>query len=300
MIIDEIKNTFRRPNNALKQLIVINVIVFVIMGILAVIAELSGFQTVFAVFHDQFMIPPLFGDFIRRPWTLFTYSFTHSLVDFLHIIFNMLGLYWFGRLITEYLGSRKLVALYILGGVAGGLAFLFFFNFVPYFQERALNVGGMVGASAAVYAIAVAAATLLPDYSFYLIFIGPVKIKYIVMVYIFFSFLGIVGANAGGNIAHLGGAVVGYFFISQLKRGRDLGRPVNATLDFFKSFFVPRPKIRVSYNSRTDKARTEVRKEPVSKTDQQEIDAILDKISAKGYSSLTKEEKEKLFKASKK
>ncbi len=300
-ILDDIKNAFRQNDNALNQLILINVIVFVFLAILKVLSFFTGLEEVFGFVYNQFSIPPIGIDFIKRPWTIISYSFAHSLSGIFHILFNMLVLYWFGRLISEYLGSPKVVNLYILGALAGGLLYLLFYNAVPVFAERASQVSGMVGASAAVYAIMVAAAVLLPDYSFHLIFIGPVKIKWIVAFYIFLSFLGSTGANAGGNIAHLGGAFIGWVYIRQLQSGNDWGKPIQSILDFFRGIFEDKPKIKVSYKQKKTKRKTEkVKSGNVTDLDQDEIDAILDKIAEKGYESLTKEEKQKLFNASQK
>lgn len=301
-IIDDIKSAFRQNDNALNQLILINVIVFVALAILKVLAFFTGVEGIFTVVYKQFSIPPLAGDFILRPWTLITYAFAHSLGGIFHILFNMLVLYWFGRLIAEYIGSPKVVNLYVLGAIAGGVLYLIFYNAVPVFAERASMVSGMVGASAAVYAIMVAAAVLLPDYQFHLIFIGPVKIKWIVAFYIFLSFLGSTGSNAGGNIAHLGGALIGWLYIRQLQAGNDWGRPVQAVLEFFRGFFKEESKIKVSYKSKntSHKSYASPGRTSSSDPDQSEIDAILDKIAEKGYESLSKEEKQKLFKASQK
>lgn len=294
----EFKNAFQRSNNAHVQLIIINVSVFLLMGALYVFSKIGRLDGVFDVLHNQFTIPPQLGEFLTRPWTLFTYSFAHSLTDIFHILFNMLALYWFGKLFVEYLGSDKLVALYVLGGLSGGILYLIMFNTIPYFVE-ASNFPGMVGASAAVYAIMVATAVLLPDYTFFLLFLGPVKIKYIVFFYITVSFLGSVGPNAGGNIAHLGGALIGFVYMKQLQAGVNWGSWITVTLDWIKELFQPRPKVKVSY--RKD-AGTKMPRQPTpkSKISQEEIDAILDKISDGGYESLSKEEKEKLFNASKK
>jgi hypothetical protein len=158
----------------------------------------------------------------------------------------------------------------------------------------------MVGASAAVYAIVVAAATLLPDYTFFLLFLGPVRIKYIAAVYIFISFLGSVGSNAGGNIAHLGGALIGFVYIKQLQGGSNWGGWITATLDWFKSLFKPRSKVKVTYRKNEGPSSNKSAYKASSSVSQEELDAILDKISEGGYESLTKDEKEKLFNASKK
>lgn len=305
---DEFKSAFQRPNNAHVQLIIINVVVFVFIGVVVVLSTMTGFDSLAIFTKAQFSIPPSFPEFFTRPWTLFSYMFAHSLGDIFHILFNMLVFYYFGRLFVEYLGSDKLVATYILGGLAGGIAYLLVYNFVPYFSDR-LDVSpvimspylfpGMVGASAAVYSVVVATAALLPNYTFFLLFIGPVRIKYIAAFCIVVSFLGSIGSNAGGNIAHLGGALIGFVYLKQLQAGVNWGGWVTVTLDWFKDLFKSKPKVKVTYRSEDKKVKKEM-KVPVSKTSQAEIDAILDKISDRGYESLTKEEKEKLFNASKK
>ncbi|WP_306307943.1 rhomboid family protein [Chryseotalea sanaruensis] len=276
--------------------------IFLFVGVIFVFSRIAGFDALVEVVYDQFTIPPQFSEFLTRPWTLFTYSFAHSLTDIFHILFNMLALYWFGRLFIEYLGSDKLVALYVLGGMAGAIFYLVMFNTIPYFIE-ASNFNGMVGASAAVFAIMVAVATLLPDYTFYLLFLGPVKIKYIVFVYIVISFIGSVGPNAGGNLAHLGGALMGFVYMKQLQAGVNWGGWITAVIDWVKDLFQPRPKVKVSYRKEeaafAQKKNVKVTSEK-GKISQEEIDAILDKISDGGYESLTKDEKEKLFNASKK
>lgn len=302
MIFNEFKNAFQRNNHAHVQLIIINVAIFLFMGVIFVFSRIAGFDALFEAVYDQFTIPPQFAEFLTRPWTLFTYSFAHSLTDIFHILFNMLALYWFGRLFIEYLGSDKLVALYVLGGMAGAVFYLVMFNTIPYFIE-ASNFNGMVGASAAVYAIMVAVATLLPDYTFFLLFLGPVKIKYIVFFYIVISFIGSVGPNAGGNLAHLGGAFMGFVYMKQLQAGVNWGSWITVVIDWVKDLFQTRPKVKVSYRKEeaafAQKKSTKVTSEK-GKISQEEIDAILDKISDGGYESLTKEEKEKLFNASKK
>jgi membrane associated rhomboid family serine protease len=301
---DDFKNAFNRPNSAHTQLIIINVVVFLFLALLNVFSSLFGFQGVFHFVYDQFSIPPVFSEFLTRPWTLITYAFAHSLNDIFHILFNMLVFYWFAKLIIEYLGSDKVIILYVLGALAGSIAYLMVYNLIPFYVERS-GFSGMVGASAAVYAVVVAAATLLPNYTFFLLFLGPVKIKYIAAFYIVLSFLGSVGGNAGGNIAHLGGAFMGYLYITQLQSGNDWGKWIISTMNFVKSFFKPSSKIKVSYkkekttSSRPSSSSSSAASKKSSNASQEEIDAILDKISEKGYESLSKEEKQKLFNASK-
>ena len=297
-MLEEFRNAFQRSNNAHVQLILINIIVFVLLGTLKVIFRLTDLDNLFVSFHNQFSIPPIVGDFVTRPWTIITYAFAHDLTGFLHILFNMLILYWFGRLFVEYLGSDKLIAVYVLGALFGAVFYLLAFNAVPYYVERAPAVSGMVGASAAVLAIVVGAATLIPNYTFYLLFFGPVKIKYIAAFYVVLSFLGAADGNAGGNIAHLGGAVIGFVYIKQLQAGINWGSWITMTIEWFASLFKSKPKVKVTY--RSDEPKRTEKKRKSAKASQEEIDAILDKISAAGYESLTKDEKEKLFNASKK
>jgi membrane associated rhomboid family serine protease len=294
-VFEEFKNAFSRYHNAHVQLIIINVMIFLALAVVYVFSTVSGFESVFTIIHKQFLIPPKLIEFITRPWTLVTYAFAHSMSDIFHILFNMLALYWFGKLLIEYLGNDKLIAVYVLGALAGGILYLVMFNTIPFFVERS-SFSGMVGASASVYAVMVATATLLPNYTFFLLFLGPVRIKYIAFFYIIISFLGSVGPNAGGNLAHLGGALMGFVYIKQLQVGVNWGGWITATLDWIKNLFTPKQKVKVTYR----KSQTEKKPSSFSKATQEEIDAILDKISDRGYESLTKEEKEKLFNASKK
>ncbi|MDZ7605146.1 MAG: rhomboid family intramembrane serine protease [Cyclobacteriaceae bacterium] len=301
-IFDEFKQAWSKPNNGLAQLIIINVVVFVIFGILFVLGKIPALEVILPAVYKQFTIPAPLGEFITRPWTIITYAFAHSLTDMWHILMNMLVFYWFGRIFVDTFGSQKLINLYILGAIAGGVTYLLAYNLIPFYTDRATMFSGMVGASAAVYAVSVAAATYFPDYRFYMLFFGQVKIKYLVAVYIFFSFIGTVGDNAGGNLAHLGGALMGFIYIKQLTRGHEMGRWVFHIMEFVKSFFIRRPTIKVSHRQTAKKPTSSAqapKKSGATVVNQAEIDKILDKISERGYDSLSKEEKEKLFNASK-
>ena len=301
-VFEEVKNAWNKPNNGLAQLIIINVGIFVVLGILAVISSIAGVDAIFTFVYRQFTIPAPFDEFIFRPWTIITYAFAHSFQTLWHIIMNMLVLYWFGRVFVDFFGSQKLINLYVLGAIAGGVTYLLAYNLIPFYSDRMNLFSGMVGASAAVFAISVATATHFPDHRFFLLFLGPVKIKYLVGVYIFISFLGSVGSNAGGNLAHLGGALIGFIYARQMMKGNEMGIWVFKTMEFIKSFFVHKPKIKVTHRQpkSTPSAKTSASPKPKSDFSQDEIDKILDKISERGYDSLTKDEKEKLFNASKK
>lgn len=289
-IFEEIKYNFQQRENGLVKLILVNVIIFVVLSIFWVIAKLSKADYLFLLIYNQFMLPAEISGFIRQPWTLFTYFFAHSIPDLLHILFNMLFLYWFGKIISEYIGNRRLINLYILGGLTGAVVFLLLFNFFPYFVERSQGVR-LVGASGSVYAVVVGAATLVPHYRFHLLFLGPVKITYIAAFFVFGSFIGTIGDNSGGNVCHLGGALLGFLYVQQLRNGRDLGKPINYIANLIKN--ISKPKMKVTYRSAP-------KGKAPGEPSQEEIDRILDKISRSGYESLTKSEKEMLFKASEK
>jgi membrane associated rhomboid family serine protease len=250
-MLEEFKNAFQRHNNGHVQLILINIVVFVIMSVLRLVFTWSDAYKAFEFIHQQIAIPAAIGIFLQKPWTLITYAFAHDLSDIFHILFNMLFFYWFGRLFVEYLGSDKLIAVYVLGAFAGGIAYLLVYNLVPYYEARVPG-GGMIGASAAVYAVAVATATLLPDYTFFLLFLGPVRIKYIAAFYIFLSLLGSVGSNEGGNVAHLGGALLGFVYIKQLQAGNNWGIWITVTLDWFRGLFAGRRHVKVSYRKEAE------------------------------------------------
>ncbi len=293
-ILDEFKNAFNRPNNGLMKILVINLVVFLALIFFRVILAFSGAGEVYELILRQLMLPAALDDFIVKPWTLITYFFTHE--GFFHILFNMLFVYWFGSLILEFLGSQKLVNLYVLGGLAGGIFYILMYNTLPYFAGQ-VETSRMLGASAGVYAVVVGAATFMPNYTISLILLGPVRIKYIALFYVILSFAQSAGPNAGGQLAHLAGAGLGFIYIKQLQNGNDLGKPLTSFFTFIKSFFVRQPKVKVSYRNTQKKSNGRTVGKTTSKQD--EIDTILDKISESGYDSLSKEEKQKLFDASK-
>lgn len=290
-ILADIRSTFSRRDNALNQLLVINVLVFVVLLVLGAVLQFSDAGGAYLVLLRQLALPSDLGELLRHPWTLLTYAFTHE--GFFHILFNMLNLYWFGMLVREYLGDRRLVSIYVLGALAGAVLFLLSYNLLPKLQ---IHPATMVGASAAVTAIILAAATLLPDYTFMLFLLGPVRIKYIAAAVVLISIAGINSANPGGQIAHLGGALLGFIYVRQLQRGRDLGRPVVAVGEWINGLLHGRSRLRVSH--RSPQEAPSGKRGPLAQPAQEEIDRILEKISRSGYESLSKEEKQKLFKAS--
>lgn len=299
-IVDDIKREFSKSENSLVKIILINTAVFMVLLLAKIILTLSQSSNIYSWIVNQLQLPASTTEFLYRPWTLVTYFFTHD--DIFHILFNMLFFYWFGKLIDEYLGAKRVVALYMLGGLFGGIIYMTIYNLLPYFQPY-LAQSRMMGASAAAFAVAVGASTLLPNYTFNLIFLGPIRIKFIALFYIILSLAQTVGPNAGGNLAHLGGALIGYIFIKLLQNGTDLGRPIYSMMNGWSGLFKKRPTMQVTYREKqVYRSTTTYSSTTTSSTieipDQTEIDSILDKISRSGYESLTKEEKQKLFKAS--
>jgi membrane associated rhomboid family serine protease len=244
---------------------------------------------------DWLGVPAAAMELIYKPWTVLTYQFLH--VDLWHIFSNMIMLYFGGVLFMEYLDTRKLVITYVLGGIFGAVLYVIAYNLFPVF-EPVVNNSRMFGASASVLAIITAIATFVPNYVVNLLLFGRVKLKYIAVIFIILDLLSIPKGNAGGHIAHLGGAIYGYLFIVQYKRGNDWSLFFSRIINFFQRLWPEnrKSKMTVAY------------KKPVSDEDynleknmrQQKIDEILDKISKSGYDSLNKKEKEILFKMSNK
>ncbi|WP_309937550.1 rhomboid family intramembrane serine protease [Aureibacter tunicatorum] len=309
-IADDLRNAFRKSNNALAKFIIFNLAVFIILNIVNVITQLSGTEPVFKTIMSFIQMPPQLPSLLIKPWTILTYGFVH--LDFFHVLFNMLFLYWFGQLIMSYLGNQKFINIYILGVLAGGLFYTIFYNTFSFYNQNAEAFGApLIGASAGVMAIVWAGATLMPNYTFHLLFLGPVKLKYIALFYFILSLIRITGFNAGGELAHVGGAIMGFIYIKQLRKGRDIGLFIEKIMSLGERIFKPKPFIKVTHSmsdstskaTRSRSKETEYSSVSTNTTyfvNQDEIDAILDKISERGYEALTKEEKQKLFNASKK
>jgi len=287
-IIEDIKNAWNKKDNGLIKIIIINIIVFVSVSFIQVILTISGLSSFFTLLINKLMLPASLSTFILQPWSIISYFFLH--MNFMHILWNMLFLYWFGKIITDNIGNNALISLYVLGGIIGGLLYMATYNIIPYYGER-VSESLMLGASAGVFSVVVGSATLMPNYTFYLLLIGPVRIKYIALFYVLLSFFDVAGSNAGGEIAHLGGAFIGYIFIKQLQNGVNMGEGIINLINLFN-------KKKRKKESKRDVSQ-DLRKGSIEPS-QDEVDKILDKISDSGYSSLTKKEKERLFNASKK
>jgi len=289
---DDIKLTFRNGSN-LTRLIYINVAVFVLITLVAGIGFLLNNQDVSGKALNLLSVPASLNALLLRPWTLITYMFTHK--DIWHILFNMLWLYSFGRIFLEYLDQRKLVAVYLLGGLSGALVYILSFNIFPAFTG-VLADSAAIGASASVMAIVIAISAYVPDYTVQLFLFGRIKIKYLALAIFVFTSIMDFSVNSGGKLAHIGGAFFGYLYILNLKHGRDMGKGFNSIIDFFVTIFKPGKKLKVTHK----KVATEYEYNKIKVEQQKTINHILDKISKGGYDSLTKEEKETLFKESQK
>ena len=294
--IDDIKRSYTQGSMLLK-LIFINIGVFVVLHVLALGSLLMNAGDGILQWVE---LPSDLGMLLHRPWTLITYMFAHY--GFLHILFNMLWLYWLGRIFMEYFSPKQLTGVYLLGGLGGALLFLLAYNTLPYF--RALPEQAFLkGASASVIAIVVATAVYAPDYRIGLLFLGEVPLKWVALVTVAIAVLGLDAGNVGGNIAHIGGAIVGAWFGLRIKRGRDITRPLNTAIDTVVGLFNGRswklPKFEKKAGAKHNQQQAQQRpNRPADEVSEDELDKILGKIKVAGYDALTDEEKDKLFKAS--
>lgn len=301
---EKMKIFFSR-REALSRLILINIIIWLGIALVKNLAFLfsspeAGSSGLYKHYLSEYLLsflalPASIEVFIAKPWTLLSYMFLHF--DFLHILFNMLWLYWFGVIFIQYLSQRQLLATYIFGGITGGLLYMLAYNVFPVFDLVRSSALAM-GASASVLAIVVAISFYVPNYTINLFILGPIKIKYIAIVSILMDLMMINSGNAGGHIAHLGGALWGFAYVRLLPH-----------FDPSKLFGIfSGENMRKYRESRKSRFKVHYGKPPVSdeeynmqkKEKQQRIDKILDKISQSGYNSLTKEEKELLFSSSNK
>lgn len=277
----------------ISRIIVILILVFVVQIFLWLVGDVifGGWGTKIL---DYFLLSSSATQTLKHIWTPFTYSLFHA--NPFHLIFNLLGLYWFGSVIKEYIGNPKITPIFYLGALFGGLTYLLLYNpimRIPYSAE----LGVLIGASGGVLAILGAAATIAPNHSFHLIFFGPIRLLWIALFYVILDLFNIAKADIGTGLAHIGGLGFGVLFAKLLQNGVDVSKMFYAVIDFFTGIFSPKPKLKVVHKE-TKKAHSTSNTNTTPS--QNEIDAILDKIGKSGYGSLTAEERETLFKASNK
>lgn len=283
---DNLKYKFQRFTIA-EKLIVLNVLFFVIPFFLQTLFYLFNIPS--TTFLSWFHLLPSFTEVLFRPWTLITYSFLHG--NFMHILWNMILLYFVSRMYLNLFSEQQFLKNYLLGVLAGGLVFLIGYNLFPVFNGM---FPPLVGASAGVMAILIFVATYTPDQEVRLLFIN-VKLQYIGIALVVVDILQIPNGNAGGRLAHLGGAFLGFLYAKQLQKGNDIGSGLDRIWTFISSPFTEKK----AQNMHTVHRSKTVSKKKTQNGQQQKIDAILDKISTSGYESLTQEEKDFLFRAGK-
>jgi len=291
-ILSDIKHTFKE-GSALTRLIYINIGVFLVVSIFGVILYLTGRSN---ILPEWLSVPSNISEILKKPWTPFTYMFLHT--GFIHLLFNILGLYWFGKLFLYRLDGDKLLSVYLLGGLSGAAFYVVAYNLFPVFQS--VN-GLLMGASASVFAILVAIAFYDPNNEIHLSFIGTFQLKYVALFYVLLSFIGISTTNPGGNIAHLGGAFWGWFYIFQLQKGKDMGDGFVKFLDkianMISGVFKPKNNLKITFKQMP---RDDYEYNRLKNMEQEEVNRILEKVGKSGYDSLSKDEKELLFRQGKK
>lgn len=293
--------------NRVTQIILVNVAVFIAINLARVILQFASPEVFEAILHF-FAVSKLWLHNLTHPWVFLTYAFVHE--GFRHILFNMLIFYWFGRIVGDLIGDKAVFPLYFWGAVAGSVLYFITANLLNYGAPSQI---WLIGASGSVMATVVAAAILAPEYSFRLILIGEVRLKYIALTIILLDLfsLGLDG-NTGGHFAHIGGMLMGYFYVQQLRAGNNLADPINSISNSIIGFFTgfgasrkPSPRRSSKPSLATSKTRIGVSKrsttspEPVEDL-QTRLDFILEKIKATGIDSLTSEERDFLSQASRK
>jgi membrane associated rhomboid family serine protease len=286
----DIKTQFLQSLSKLTQIIVVNVAVFVVLGVARLVYFLLNDLQTFDVVTDNVGLSPHLPTLVFRAWTFITYAFVH--LSFFHLLFNMLVLYWMGLIFTEYLGEKKIWPLYLMSSWIGGILYITVYNLFPVFHVS-VSSPPMIGASAGVLGVVFATATLLPDYTVVLILIGPLRLKWIALALIFIDLISIPLGNAGGHIAHIGGALFGILFIKSLQNGYDLSAWWLWIISLIGSDKSKR-YLKATHGGQSQRSKEQL-KTIAEKNAQQRVDAILDKISRSGYESLSQEEKTFLF-----
>lgn len=280
-----------------EKLIALNVLVFILFFLIRTIGFL--FQVDLDV-TQWFVFSKEPVDFIFKPWSIITYSFIHG--GIWHILSNMLILYFSGIFFLNYFSPKKLLNYYFLGVIIGALVYMLSYNLFPAFQGTSKSY--LIGASAGVMAVLVGIATHVPNMRVRLLLLGNIKFWWIAAFLLVLDVIQIPMGNAGGHLAHLGGAALGYFYTTQLRKGNDIGKWFESIIDGVASLFKPKEKkakMKTVYkNGKKSPIRKSSPAKKINKDEKQKrIDGILDKISKSGYDSLNKSEKDFLFQAGK-
>ena len=272
--------------NVFEQLIVVNLLVFII-------AQILRFTLNTGSSLNWFELPSEFTSFIQQPWSIVTYAFVHY--DFFHVLFNMLWLYIIGRFFVNLFNMKLGLNVYFLGAISGATLFLLGYNLLPQVFDSGHR---LVGASAAVRALLIFVCAYMPNMDLR-VFTFNIKLKHIGYVVIVLDIIGLFGSNSGGNLAHLGGAILGYAYGLQLKNGKDIGKGFERFMDALSGLFTAKRSPLKTVHKKKSKVAGYSKNEFKEFNNQKQVDIILDKISKSGYDSLTKAEKEFLFRAGK-
>ncbi len=286
----QIKKKFGEAS-ILNKLIYINVTIFILFSLFDVFSFL--FNSNINSFINKFELPSNKDIFIQQPWSIITYIFFHSSI--LHLLFNMIWLHFGGKILINYINEKQFLSTYLIGGICGGILFILSYNFIPAFNSIYLSAFAL-GSSASVFAIMIAAATYSPNLNIQLPLLGRIKLKHIAIFMITLDIISIPKGNAGGHIAHIGGALFGYFYIYQLKKGQDYSILMSKLIDIITNTFKTRSKFKTVHK----RAKSDYEFNAEKADQQKEINKILEKISKSGYDSLNQKEKDTLFSASKK
>lgn len=299
---DDISRTFSH-GNMVHKLIIINVAVFAILTLVEAFSRPFS-PSLYSTLESYLAVGGSFPDFVIKPWTWFTYMFVHG--GFWHLVWNMVALHIFGRIVGDLLGDRRILPLYIIGGLVGALLFIIYAN-----VSSLAGTGYLVGASAGVMCIAVVAGITAPDYNIRLLLIGDVKIKWIVALFIFLDLIGTQGtSNTGGHYAHLGGIIAGALYVYRLRNGHDHADFWNRQFDKISSWGkdrpsppprqapAPRKKAPLKVKHRSSKLANKITERPIQDPEMY-LDFLLEKIKRKGIESLTEKERKFLDDASK-
>ncbi|HQB27848.1 MAG TPA: rhomboid family intramembrane serine protease [Paludibacter sp.] len=286
--LENLKSTYKQ-GDAVIRLIYINSVLFIVLKIFVLVMQLFKLDGEFI--YTYLAMPSNLKSLLYKPWTVVTYMFLHK--DFFHIFFNMLALYWFGKLFLIQFTQKQLYGLYFWGGLSAGLIYLISYNIFPLFSDQ-VDFSILMGASGSIMAMILATAMQFPNMELRFFLIGMVKLKYIAIAAVLISIFGITSGNAGGQLAHLGGALYGYFFVISLRRGKDSTKGFNKLMDSISNLFKSQ-KLKVKRAKPSNRKMTDAEFNMNKAKQMKEIDRILDKIKSSGYGSLTSEEKKKLF-----
>lgn len=280
---DNIRYKFKTANIA-EQVIYANIAAYIITLFFKIFSSLMQWQD--NLFVNWFALPANFNDFIFKPWTIVTYGFLHA--DFFHILFNLILLYYIGNLFLDFFSKRDFLIYYLGGIIVGGIIYMISYNFFPALKG---NNAILLGASAGVTSVLIGLAAKVPNYAIHLRFIGPIKLWYIAAALVFIDIIQLpTSNNTGGLLAHLGGALIGFTLTNYANKGKNINQ-------LFSFLFKPKKQkpLRTVYKNPNPQ-----KKSKSTTSEQQKIDAILDKISKSGYEALTQAEKDFLFTIGKK